>query len=114
MELVSTVFTATEIASLANALQSNTDLTIRINKCGNIDVAHKKSIKEHNSLHFVFYKRGKNEYFVRRRLGFGSGLAQVGTIMNGNKTFKTMKSMVQYFSHYCEKYPTHLYTTFEK
>lgn len=103
------LFTDKEIASLAKTIEPNHDLSLRINKCGNIDVKHALA----NEIHFVFYKR-KDGFFIRRRIGVYRGCWQHGGIMNGGKHFSTMKEMNDYFSRYMEKYPEHLIYSYEK
>ena len=102
-------FNPFEVSSLANAISANTNLSMRINKYGNIDVAHKNA----SEVHFVFYKRNDG-YFIRRRLGVYRGISQHGGVMNGGKHFSSMKEMVAYFTNYLNKYPTHLTESFRR
>lgn len=83
-------FTQQEIATIAKYIGS--EMTMRINKCGNIDIEYKKD----SFVHFNVYKQERG-VVIRRR--YFSDCTH-GTYIHNNKPFSSVKEAMQYFSTY--------------
>lgn len=86
-------FNQKELATIARHIGTN--MTMRINKCGNIDIEYKKG----GIVHFNIYKR-ENGYWLRRRL-FAN--CTHGTYLHNNRPFPTIKDAMLYFADYKER-----------
>lgn len=97
--MTATKFNPTEMSHVLSCLGS--DMTLRINKCGNLDIMHKKS----DGVHYVLYKRG-SYYFIRRRFTSADGVEMGHKI---GKYYRSIWETMQAFNEYRAKYESHLY-----
>lgn len=92
-------FSKYELGTIAEKM--GTDFTMRISPHGNPIITHRNTIG--NNIIFSFYKKD-NGIIIRRRLGYSNPFGS-GNILNGGKPFTNIKSAMDYFNSYVEKYP---------
>ena len=88
-----TNFKQNELAVIARHIGNN--MTMRINKCGNIDIEYKKD----SPVHFNIYKQERG-VVIRRRLFTD---CTHGTYLNNNKPFPSVLAAMKYFARYKEE-----------
>lgn len=98
-------FTNLEIGYIAANLTP--EMTVRVNKNGNIALKHKSN----PGVQFVIYRHADG-LILRRRIDTDSPFG-VGHALNNGKGFLSVHELVQYFKGYMSKYPTHLVTAFK-
>lgn len=96
-------FNNIEMGVIANRLPNGTSLSV--NKCGNVAIRHKDAP---SNIFFNIYKRADG-YIIRKRLSVARGILNVGGVMNGGKSFKTISETMRYLNNYAEKYPSRMY-----
>jgi hypothetical protein len=94
MRNIPTNFKQNEITIIARYIGQN--MTMRINKCGNIDLEFVKP----TGVHFVVYKRTDGVY-IRRRLKCDNPFG-CGTYLNNGRPFPSVKDAMRYFANYKE------------
>lgn len=99
-EEITTPFSNEEIGYIISRMGK--DMYARLSPHGNVILKHKSAGKTL----FSFYKRD-NGILIRRRLGYDNPYGS-GNILNGGNTFPTLKSAMDYFVRYREKYPNSL------
>lgn len=94
-------FSVREINAVSKLIAKTANfLTMRINKCGNIDLDLRFCHAE-GYAHFVLYKR-ENGYKIRRRV-YDDNPFGTGTYLNNNRPFATIKEAMDYFERYISK-----------
>ena len=92
-------FSKNELGTIAKYMGQ--DFTMRISPHGNPIITHRKT--RGNNVIFSFYKR-EDGILIRRRLGYANPFGS-GNVLNGGKTFPTIKSAMEYFTSYVETHP---------
>lgn len=97
-------FTIPEIGYITSNLAP--EMTVRINKNGNITLRHRTNAP----VQFVLYRHDRG-LIIRRRID-NRNPCGVGHEMNNNKPFLSVHEAVAYFKQYMAKYPQNLVTRF--
>lgn len=90
-------FTSLEIGYITSSLAP--EMTVRINKCGNISLRH----RDDKGVQFVIH-RHEDGLKLRRRIDSNSPYG-VGHYLNNERPFLSVHELVRYFKDYMTKYP---------